>query len=755
MQQLVSSKQSHKFNSKKINQIKSLEVLNTVPIFKYTDNLERQLFIQEIYPYYNLFILIPLKVINKCQEYEYEGFNDIYNYGGNDDIIECLGEYNISNKIIDDKISRPNCSFFGGCVYELLYKKYGNPYGIDNYYKNVDLHKYCDATGDIDIKLFLPKLQINNSDNKTRGSFLPFFNKENKINPFFRHFTGWIFGLVVDLFTNNEVVNNEEQLYEMFPNTVEFDINEYDHISDEVKNDDFGFRLKKVANFYVVGFFEGRMFKTQIICKVVKDGITIIDHLLEFVISHYDSEPLGLGITIPDEPPDDLTSIPEFGKLVNNPLNINYQGCVEYKLMTKQIQEISFSDRVKIKEKFYIESYSELIEGNISGYTERNTTISNPEDPRWEGKKFRHKGFNHVARLFYLFEFFYQNVNLLKEALKREFKHNSDNFLMDIIGFSRITKKKDIPIVTNTINWLNDNPFFYYYKIINGNFKIIKVSFKTFFLAYLNILSMKSSSSNQTNSLPYNNKFKDFLNILHKNKIVDFIPQNVYNVNSNGDIVDYELYDGLHDLFIINLFGYNETTTHRQIHIKEEDLTKSALQIQKQYKKYKSMKRFIPAIKTEALAKDIVSKSVKDALQNIFEVKQMYQAHQFFSRNSLLQNSKKSFKKKRRAIDIMTNKKIGNPDSIRESAAKKIQKIFKKYKNKKTHKQAKSVARNSINTAFSNIHSRNPRHKSELLAATKIQSKYRSFTKKRSQQQKSSAAKKIQRKFRSFTKKRR
>ena len=126
----------------------------------------------------------------------------------------------------------------------------------------------------------------------------------------------------------------------------------------------------------------------------------------------------------------------------------------------------------------------------------------------------------------------------------------------------------------------------------------------------------------------------------------------------------------------------------------------------------------------------------------------------FFSRNSLLQNSKKSLKKKRRAIDIMTNKKIGNPDSIRESAAKKIQKIFKKYKNKKTHNQAKSVARNSINTAFSNIHSRNPRHKSELLAATKIQSKYRSFTKKRSQQQKSSAAKKIQRKFRSFTKKR-
>ena len=113
-----------RFSRTKIPQNKSLEVLNTVPIFKYTDNLERQLFIQEIYPYYNLFLLIPLTINRECQKYEYHGFNDIYKYGGDDDIIEYLGEYNISSKRTDDKISRPGCSFFGGCVYELLYKKY-------------------------------------------------------------------------------------------------------------------------------------------------------------------------------------------------------------------------------------------------------------------------------------------------------------------------------------------------------------------------------------------------------------------------------------------------------------------------------------------------------------------------------------------------------------------------------------------------------------------------------------------------------
>jgi hypothetical protein len=103
MQQLVSSKQSHKFNSKKINQIKSLEVLNTVPIFKYTDNLERQLFIQEIYPYYDLFMLIPFVVTNQCKNYYYEGIDDIFVIGGDDDEVEYLGEYNVSNYIKNDE----------------------------------------------------------------------------------------------------------------------------------------------------------------------------------------------------------------------------------------------------------------------------------------------------------------------------------------------------------------------------------------------------------------------------------------------------------------------------------------------------------------------------------------------------------------------------------------------------------------------------------------------------------------------------
>ena len=45
--------------------------------------------------------------------------------------------------------------------------------------------------------------------------------------------------------------------------------------------------------------------------------------------------------------------------------------------------------------------------------------------------------------------------------------------------------------------------------------------------------------------------------------------------------------------------------------------------------------------------------------------------------------SKKSFSKKRRERDLMTNKKIGNPDSIRSSAAKKIQRKFRSFTKKR------------------------------------------------------------------------
>lgn len=703
------------FSRTKIPQNKSLEVLNTVPVFKYTDNLERQIFIQEIYPYFDLFMLIPFAVTKECKNYYYEGIDDIFVIAGeDDDEVEYLGEYPVSNKIIDDKPSRPGCSLFGGCVYELLYKKYGN----NIKYNNVDLHKYCDATGDIDIKLFFPSLQINGPI-KERYPVISFFNRKNKINSFFRHFTGWIFDLVVDIFTHNEIIQNEEQLNYMFPNTVDFDINEYDQIDEAVKNDDYGFRFRKVGNFYVLGYFEQSMFKTQIICKVVKDGISVIDHLLEFVCTSYFNLPNGY-----KSQPDEKFS-QQLSNIGNNLLNNKYSGNFEEQIRNLLIRPISFSNlKEQYKQDIYIQTYTKLIDGNISGYKERYTSISDPGNPKWRGKKYRHKGLNHIARLFYLFEFFYQNEQILNEALineqlKTSIKQRSENFLLNILQFSN-EETIGFRLVSDLITWLNSNPILYYYKIINGDFHIIKVSFKTFFLAYLNILSMKAKNIGNLNvARPYNDKFWELMEYLKKNK-VNFIPSDIYLINEHfirdrRSILDIRRFDRYHQIFIDKIFddrpSFNLQTPNPHI---------SVSKIQTFWKKNKSRKDR-KLFKNDALLSRYTSSSaITDVLNNLDKLasKKILQTQK--------QKQQEHFDKSIHDINTKRTLEIENRKK-HYLAAKKIQKMFKTYKNRKTKKEVNSFVKKSTTTALSNDHSKKRRSS----AAKKIQRKFRSFTKKR------------------------
>ena len=685
----------------------NLEVLNTVPVFKYTDNLERQIFIQEIYPYFDLFMLIPFAVTNECKKYYYEGVDDIFVIGGDDDEVEYLGEYNVSSKTTDGKISRPGCSLFGGCVYEFLYKKYGN----NIKYNNVDLHKYCDATGDIDIKLFFPKLQINDKI-KERYPVISFFNKENKINSFFRHFTGWIFDLVVDIFTHNEIIQNEEHLNYMFPNTVDFDIEEYDQIDENVKNDDYGFRLKKVGKFYVLGYFEESMFKTQIICKVVKDGISVIDHLLEFVCSSYFNLQNGFK-ELSEE------SMQQLSNANNNLLNNNYTGTIETQVNTLLIRPISFSNlKQKYKQDIYIQTYTKLIDGNLSGYKERYTSISNPDDPKWRGKKYRHKGLNHTARLFYLFEFFYQNENLLNEALINEQLHSSikvrsDNFLLNILQLSNQELNGKMSLTLILVRWLKTNPILYYYKIIHGKFHIIKVSFKTFFLAYLNILSMKARNTGDTRvTRPYNDQFYSLI-IFLKQHNVDFIPSDIYSLYvpklvpgrrvgsiMRTSIMDVRKFDKYHQIFIDKLFDDRYT-----FNLQSANPNMEVSKIQTFWKKNKTRKSHKLFKNDALLSRYTSSTAITDVLNNLDKL----------ATKTMLTTQKKTQQAKfdRDIRDINTRRTLEMENKRKEYlAAKKIQKMFK------THKK-----RTSINSS--------------------------------SRKRKSSAAKKIQRKFRSFTKKRR
>jgi hypothetical protein len=582
-------------------------------------------------------------------------------------------------------------------VYEVLYKKYGNNIN----YNNVDLHKYCDATGDIDIKLFFPQLQINDRT-RTRHPVISFFNRENKINSFFNHFTGWIFKVVADTFSYNEIIRDEARLNEMFPNTVDFDIDEYDQIDEAVKNYDYGFRYRKVGNFYVVGYYEDSMFKTQIICKVVKNGITVIDHLLEFVCSYYFNLQNGYKVTPEKGYPDILSSSS------NDLFNANYLGSFESQIKQLLIRPFSFSNlKQKYKQDIYIQTYTKLIDGNISGYNDRYTFISNPDDPKLNGKLYRHKGLNHVARLFYLFELFYQNENLLNDTLISEqnqasIKQRSENFLLHILQLSNSGKPIGLRYTTELITWLKSNPILYYYKIINGYFHIIKVSFKTFFLAYLNILSLKArNTGNVLVTRPYNDKFWDLIQYLKTNK-VNFIPSDIYLINeqfvrgrrSQLDIIHFDRY---HQIFMDKIFDNRPS-----FNLQPSNPDMAVSKIQNFWKKNKSRKNHKLFGSDVLLSRYTASSAIKDVFNNFDKI----------HTNKAQRALKTQFDKD--IYDINTRRLLEIENRRKQHlAAKKIQKAFKTFKNKK---------RTSIKSSSGKIKSS---------AAKKIQHKFRSFTKKR------------------------
>ena len=73
-----------------------------------------------------------------------------------------------------------------------------------------------------------------------------------------------------------------------------------------------------------------------------------------------------------------------------------------------------------------------MIYGNVSGYKDRHKIIGEPNNPIWKGKLIRHKAINHVARIFYLFELFYQNEELLNSEIINERRPEHTNFLLYI-----------------------------------------------------------------------------------------------------------------------------------------------------------------------------------------------------------------------------------------------------------------------------------------------------------------------------------
>jgi hypothetical protein len=311
-----------------------LEPLSKVPNFKYTFNEKRKVFIGYIYPYAEYFINCVTSI----------PFSS-YSYHANCEYIDFDNKKQIVSQC--NSSGSPLYFFTGGTVYELLNKKFNN----------VNMHTYCDATADIDVALYPPKLTYN------PNGYIFFLNTDGKITSFYSDFTKWTFeSMVKNVKSIQNQVNNMESV-------VNFNINEYHDIPEEHKNVDMGYNIQMLGKLYVVAFLneDKTMFKIQVVCKIEDSDISVIDHIIEIII------PL----------PEDYIEFSPSGDAYTQP-SIN----------TITLNTTSFN----------ISSYSSLINDNINAYIERKNVYGKPNE-----KEEIHKSINHIARLFYLYELIYQN----------------------------------------------------------------------------------------------------------------------------------------------------------------------------------------------------------------------------------------------------------------------------------------------------------------------------------------------------------
>lgn len=311
-----------------------LEPLTRVPNFKYTFNEKRKIFIGYIYPYAEYFISCVTSM----------PFNS-YTYNGNCEYINVEDKTQIVSQC--NSTNSPLYFFTGGTIYEILNKKFNN----------VNLYNYCDATGDIDVTLYPPKLSFNENGD------IYFLNKDGKISSFYIDFTRWTFENMI------KNVQSIQLLFRNMENVVNFNIDEYNDIPTEHKSSDFGYNVQMIGKLCVVAFLneDKTMFKIQVVCKIEDSGVSVIDHVIEIIIplpeSSFEFIPTGDGYRHP--------SI--------NIITINTKA-------------------------FNISNYNSLINDNVNAYIERKNAYGKSNE-----REVIHKSINHIARLFYLYELIYQN----------------------------------------------------------------------------------------------------------------------------------------------------------------------------------------------------------------------------------------------------------------------------------------------------------------------------------------------------------
>lgn len=312
--------------------------------FKYTTEKHRQEWTKSIYPYSPYFIQIIQEI--PWNDFSYQGMNQF--------IIENEIDARHSEKTIvelecktTDKI---NYKFFGGSVYELLNIKYKKTLDID-------INDYIDPTGDLDILIDLPCLELLEGEIEKQYQYGFLVTKPEGIimSNIGERLSRWIFSNFLI-----KLRQIEHHLNKIFPNSILFDYRE----DDEAKNSDIA---EQIGNLWLVRTNNESSIKVQLVMKIrIEDEKEYISHILEFVL----------------------------GNNLENTIEENHCS-------TKQFKINDFSG-------YPTQTLEDLIRGNLSSYKERITLYGGPLE---------YKFFNHGRRMLYLNEIIkkgFQIINLVK-----------------------------------------------------------------------------------------------------------------------------------------------------------------------------------------------------------------------------------------------------------------------------------------------------------------------------------------------------
>ena len=331
--------------------------------FKYTLDPNRKAWVRHIFPIGQY--LIPLIQAIPWQSYRWEGIIPawISTDSGNAKKVFEKSKKQYTTLIDEDHLivnlntvastsSNLYYRFFGGCVYEILKTEY----------KNINIREYIDPTGDIDILLSMPYLNwvddeaaIKLGDNYDFDEyyFTESVASQKSMNALLNDYTQWIFNCM-----KSQLEKIPQTVFEnMFVDSVPFDLADdpegaYSDLIFERGN------IRLVRTFSLGEAGRGGMIKIQLIAKF--NDMTKSDHIVEFVL------PLTQAIN-------------------------DTQGS-----MLGGENKSFFGKTTLLSGGFPVETYSELLKGNIDAAITRVVALNSPTPDLY------HKFFNHIGRLKYL-----------------------------------------------------------------------------------------------------------------------------------------------------------------------------------------------------------------------------------------------------------------------------------------------------------------------------------------------------------------